>query len=128
MTKAEYLIGLCEEFTRSAVQILCTPQENGVAVRFNDDHLGNPDLKFPQVYMSHEDFFKVVPHNELTQATFDNALARGETYGIFVDPRVAARFARWGDPNTMAKYQHTHNKRHTTVDDFNRNGIMSGRV
>lgn len=129
MTKAEHLNALCEDLiTRSAMQVLITPDEDGVTVRFNDDHLGNPDLRFPQVHMSHEDFFKAIPHNENTQATFDNALARGETYGIFVDPRVVARLAQWGTPNTQAKYQHTHNKRHQTTDDFNRNGMMSGRV
>ena len=127
MKRSEKIILLCEE-RRSAFQVLITPDNDGVTVRFNDDHLGNPDLRFPQVHMSHADFFKTIPHNNMTQATFDNALSRGDTYGIFVDARVVARLARWGDPNTETKYQHTMNKRFTTTADFNRQGMMSGRV
>ena len=125
--RSQYIQYLCEDH-RSAMQVLITPDRDGVTVRFADDHLGNPDLKFPQTHFSHEDFFKVIPHNANTQATFDNALERGDTYGIFVDPRTVARLARWSTPNTQAKYQHTLNKRTETTDDFNRNGIVGGRV
>lgn len=127
MNRAQYIQQLFEEH-RQAYQVLCTPDADGVTVRFMDDHLGNPDLKFPQVHMSQADFFKVIPHNDLTTATYDNAVERGDSYGLMVDPRVIARLARWGDPNTAAKYQHTFNKRETTTLDFNRNGMMSGRV
>ena len=128
--RSQHILSLCEGFQdhRSALQVLITPDNDGVTVRFNDDHLGNPDLKFPQIHMSHDDLFKVIPHNANTQATFDNALARGDSYGIFVSPSVVARLARWGDPNTYAKYQTTMNKRFTTTDDFNRAQTMSGRV
>jgi hypothetical protein len=127
-TRAQYIQSLCEEH-RSAYQVLITPNSEGARVRFMDDHLGNPDLKFPPVQMSTDDLFHVIPHNEMTHATFSNALARGESYGLLVDPRVIARLARWGTPEVATtKYQHTFNKRYQTTSDFNRDGIASGRV
>jgi hypothetical protein len=127
MNRSQYIQSLCEEF-RIAYQVLCTPDEDGVTVRFNDDHLGNPDLKFPQVHISTEDFFKIIPHNALTTETYKNALARNETYGIFIDRIAVSRLARRAVPNTQAKYQHTLNRQNQTTNDFNRDGIMSGRV
>ena len=125
--RARYITQLFEDH-RQAYQVLCTPDSDGVTVRFMDDHLGNPDLKFPQIKFSKEDFFKVIPHNNLTEQTYLKALERGDSYGLLVDPRVIARLARWGHPNTSTKYQHSFNKRTETTADFNRYQTMSSRV
>ncbi len=127
MNRSEHIQLLCEDH-RGAFQVLITPDENGVQVRFNDDTLGNHDLRFPKVYMNHDDFFKVIPHNDMTTATFQNALERGDTYGIFVSQTVISDLARIGTPNTAARYQHTHIRRHETTDDFNRYQMMNARV
>lgn len=127
MSRAQYIRQLCEDH-RTAMQVLCTPGPDGVRVQFIDDHLGNPDLKFPPVMMSREDFFKVIPHNELTQATYMNALERCETYGLLVDPRVIAKLSHWGEPNTSTRYQHTLNKKYSTTRDFNYDQMMNSRV
>lgn len=113
---------------RGAHQVFITPGENSVNVRYADDHLGNPDLRFPPVTLSHHEFKDIIQPNELTMATYQNALERGDTFGIFVNPWAVSRLARKGVPNTAAKYQHTLNKQEPTSDDFNRSGMMSGRV
>lgn len=128
MNRAQYIHQLCEDH-RQAMQVLITPNAEGAVVRFTDDHLGNPDLKFPPVHLSQADLFKVIPHNELTMATYTNALERGDTYGLFVDPRVVSKLARMGNPDTKTlKYQHTLNRKYPTTQDYNRDGQMSGRV
>lgn len=127
MSRAQQIHKMVEDH-RGAYQVFVTPSENSVRIRFADDHLGNPDLQFPAVTLSHKEFFEVVPHNDLTKATFENALERGDTYGIFVNPWAISRLSRRGVPNTSTKYQHTLNRQEPTSDDFNRNGMMSGRV
>lgn len=126
--RAFHIRSLCEDM-RQAYQVLCMPDAQGVTVRFMDDHLGNPDLKFPPVHMSHKDFLNVIPHNDMTMATYHNALERGDSYGLLVDPRVIAHLARWGDPTYPQRdYQHILNKRHTTDDDVTRDRMIAGRV
>lgn len=127
MNRSQYITTLYEDH-RAAYQVLITPTSAGAVVRFIDDHLGNPALKFPPVLMSQEDLFNVIPHNKLTQATHTNATERGDSYGLFVDARVIAQLAQWGEPHTATKYQHTFKRSYPTTLDFNRDGMMSGRV
>lgn len=127
MSRAQQVYSMMEDH-RGAHQVLITPHENSVVVKYSDDHLGNPDLKFPPVTLSHNELFDIVPHNDMTKASFQNALERGDTYGLFVNPWAVSRLARHGVPGEPTKYQHTLNRQEPTSDDFNRSGQMSGRV
>ena len=127
MSRAQHIFMMVEDH-RGAHQVLITPNENSVTVKYSDDHLGNPDLKFPPVTLSHDELMDIIPHNDMTQATFQNALERGDTYGLFVNPWAVSRLARKGVPTNPQKYQHTLNRQEPTSDDFNRSGVMSGRV
>jgi hypothetical protein len=127
MSRAQNIFYMVEDF-RGAHQVFITPGENSCTVKYADDHLGNPDLKFPPVTLSHDELFDIIPHNDMTQATFQNALERGDTYGLFVNPWAVSRLSRHGVPNNPQKYQHTLNRQEPTSDDFNRSGQMSGRV
>jgi hypothetical protein len=120
--------GLLESY-RGAYQVFITPHEDSVVVRFADDTVGNDDLRFPPTRLSHSEFFEVIPHNSLTQETFQLALERGDTYGIFVSPMVVSRLARKGVPgDTPMKYQHTHNRQYPTEKEWARDGMMSART
>ena len=127
MSRARKLTEMMEDY-RGAHQVFITPGENSVTVKYADDHLGNPDLRFPPVTLSHDEFKDIIQPNDLTMATYDNALERGDTFGIFVNPWAVSRLARKGVPDGAAKYQHTLNRQESTSDDFNRSGMMSGRV
>jgi hypothetical protein len=127
MSRAQDIIQICETW-RGAYQVLITPTEDGVCVRMVDDHLGNPDLRFPPVYVSHKEFFELIPHNENTMETFNYALERGDTYGLFINNWALSRLSRKGVPNTATKYQHTLNRQEPTTDDFNHLGSVAGRV
>lgn len=127
MSRAQEIFYIVED-SRGAYQVFVTPKEDSVVIRYADDTVGNPDLHFPPVTLSHEEFKDVIQPNELTTATFQNALERGDTFGIFVNPWAISRLARKGVPNTATKYQHTLNRQEPTSNDFNRNGEMSGRV
>ena len=127
MSRAQNVHRMVEDH-RGAHQVMITPQENSVTVRYSDDHLGDPALKFPPVTLSHNEFKDIITPNENTMATFQNALERGDTFGLFVNPWAVSRLARKGVPSTATKYQHTLNRQEPTSDDFNRSGVMSGRV
>ena len=127
MSRAIEIRELCEDH-RGAYQVFVTPDENHVRIRFADDHLGNPDLRFPAVTVSHKEFRELIDPNKLTEASMQVAMERGDTIGLFVSPYIVSRLARRGVPNTATKYQHTLNRQEPTSDDFNRNGMMSGRV
>lgn len=132
MNKAQHIISLCEEglgLTRPAYQILIQPTVQGVRVRFLDTTTGNPDLKFPPVTMTKEELFRVIPHNQLTEQTYLNALARNDSYGLLVDPRVVAKLAQHGQPETpQLRFQHDFNKKYPTLLDYYRDQNTSGRV
>ena len=130
MNRAQDIIQLFEAFedTRKAFMVFITPEQDYVKVKFADDHLGNADLQFPPVYMTPQKFFEVIPHNELTKATFMNALERGDTYGIYVDQNVIKHLARKGEPTDPQTYQHTLNRQVPSTPTFNRYGTMGGQV
>jgi hypothetical protein len=127
MSRAQNITRMVEDYT-GVHQVLITPKENSVVIRCDDHHPGDPARKFPPVTLSHDKFMEIVPHNDMTKASFDNALERGDTYGLMVNPWAMSRLSRGGVPDTASKYQHTLNRQEPTSDDFNRSGMMSGRV
>lgn len=132
MSRAQEIMNMCES-ARGAYQVFITPKEDTVIVRFADDHIGNDHLRFPPVALSHKSFFEVIPHQPQTKATFDLALERGDTYGLFLNPWAISRIARKGIPGgdlefAPRKYHHTHSKQEPTEATWARHGMMTGRV
>lgn len=128
MSRAQEIFHIVEDF-RNSYQVFITPNENSCRIKFSDDHLGNPDLQFPPVTMSHDDFFDLFNSNDNTKATFQNALERGDTFGLFTNANTISRLSRRGVPgDEPQKYQHVLNRQEPTALDHNRSGVMSGRV
>lgn len=138
MSRAQEIKGMMYESYRGAYQVLITPMSDSVMVRFADDSIGNDHLRFPPVTLSHQKFFELVAHEPQTRATFDLALERGDTYGLFVNPWAVSRLARAGqpgDPNAKegtghapTKYHHTHSRQEPSDMTWARHGMMTGRV
>lgn len=128
MSRATEIIKQIYEGKRVAYQVFITPMEDSVKVVFADDYTENEDLRFPPVVMSHSEFFEVVPHNENTNATFQLARERGDTYGLFVSPMVISRLARRGVPDEAKVYQHTVNRQFPTEAGWQRASMMDRRV
>jgi len=127
MSRATEITQIINE-ERAAYQVFITPSDDSVKVIFADDHTKNDDLRFPPVVLSHSEFFEVIPHNENTQATFQMARERGDTYGLFVSPMVISRLARRGLPGEPEIYQHTVNRQFPTEAGWQRASMMDRRV
>lgn len=128
MSRATEITQMIYEGKRVAYQVLITPMDDSVKIMFADDYTENEDLRFPPVVLSHSEFFEVIPHNENTTATFQLALERGDTYGLFVSPMVVSRLARRGIPGEANVYQHTVNRQFPTEAGWQRASMMDRRV
>jgi hypothetical protein len=127
MNRAQEITKLCEA-QRGAYQIFVTPSDDSVNLRFADLPVGNDDLSFPPMTLSHSEFFEIVPHNELTDATFQNALDRGDTYGLLVSPVIVSRLSRKAVPATDGPFQHTVDRQFPTEADWHRASMRHRRV
>lgn len=128
MSRATKITEQIYEGKRVAYQVFITPMEDSVKVAFADDYTENDDLRFPSLMLSHSEFFEVIPHNENTNATFQLAMERGDTYGLFVSPMVVSRLARRGIPDEAQVYQHTVNRQFPTEGGWKRASMMDRRV
>lgn len=128
MSRAIQVTQMIHEGKRTAYQVFITPMDDSVKVVFADDYTQNDDLRFPPVVLSHSEFFEVIPHSKNTNATFQLARERGDTYGLFVSPMVVSRLARRGIPGESHTYQHTVNRQLPTEASWQRSAMLDRRT
>ncbi len=129
MSRAGDVLEKIDEEYRGSYEVMVSPSEGSVVVKFSDNHIGNDHLRFPAVTMSYKNFFEIIPHDDEMRMQMETAKQHGDTYSVFANPWAISRLARKGVPGEgFEKFAHTHSRQEPSDAAWARHGMMTGRV